>query len=99
MYKFVLLWTLVWIFSEAGKNYKYKIFTESNADFHNIMIAYLFNYMRVNGTLHILLLWLMNLLIKELGVTSINELGSDVCMCQKQISFLVKRAQGSKEMR
>jgi hypothetical protein len=56
----------------------------------------------------------MNLLIKELGVASANGPGSDtlvpktlinkrvkndVCLCQKQISILVKKAQGSKVMR
>jgi hypothetical protein len=46
--------TIVWKpFLEAG-NCKYKILTKSDVDFYNIMFIGLFNYMCVNGTLHIM---------------------------------------------
>jgi hypothetical protein len=32
-----------------ARNCKYKLLTKSDADFHNMIIAYLFNYMHVNG--------------------------------------------------
>jgi hypothetical protein len=44
-----------WPLLPNNKVCKCKILTESDADFLNIMIAYLFNYMRMNGTLHIFL--------------------------------------------
>jgi hypothetical protein len=59
MYQPILI-TCVWILSDAEKNGKCKILTESDVDFHNIVFSALFNYMRVYRTLHILLLWLMN---------------------------------------
>jgi hypothetical protein len=38
-------------------------------NFHNVIISALFNWLRM-WNLHILLFYLMNLFIKELGVTS-----------------------------
>jgi hypothetical protein len=51
-------------------------------NFHNVMISVLFNCLGM-WNLHILLFQLMNLIIKELGVTSANGPGSDVCLSQK----------------
>jgi hypothetical protein len=49
IYKTILQWTLVWIFSEGENDCKYKLLTKSDVDFHNIMIADLFNCICVNG--------------------------------------------------
>jgi hypothetical protein len=70
MYKTVLQWTLVWIFSKEGKDCKYKILTESDThDFYNIMFIDLFNCMWVNGTLHFMHTFVINKLLKaKLGV-------------------------------
>jgi uncharacterized protein YrzB (UPF0473 family) len=38
MYKIVLQWSLVWIFSEAGNECKYKLLTESDADFYKYYV-------------------------------------------------------------
>jgi hypothetical protein len=39
---------------EAGKDCKYRLVTERDTDFHNLMIIDLLNCMCVNGTLHIM---------------------------------------------
>jgi hypothetical protein len=41
------------------RNCKYKLLTESDVDSYNIMLIDLFNCIRMNRTLHILLLWLI----------------------------------------
>jgi len=50
----------VYIFSEPGKNYKYTLLTEDDTDFHNMIIADLFNCMRVNGYFYIVINELIN---------------------------------------
>jgi len=60
MYKnFIAVITFVDI-SKSGKWSKYKLLTKRDANFHNIMIANLFNCMCVNGTLHIVHTVLIN---------------------------------------
>jgi hypothetical protein len=39
---------------EAGKDCKYRLVTERDTDFHNLMIIDLLNCMCMNGTLHIM---------------------------------------------
>jgi len=43
-------------YSLKAENSKYKLLTDSDVDFYNIMFTRLFNYMCVNEILHILLL-------------------------------------------
>lgn len=50
----------MWIFFESGKWSKYKLLTERDTNFHNLMIVDLFNYMRVNGTFHIMYIVVIN---------------------------------------
>jgi hypothetical protein len=40
--------------SKARMDCKYKLFTERDTDFHNLIIIDLLNCMSVNGTLHIM---------------------------------------------
>jgi hypothetical protein len=72
--------------SLEAENCKYKLFIEHDIDFHNIMIADLFKYMRVNGTLHIV----YTIVINEYVNNKVGELWlpmDHVCygyLCQKQ---------------
>jgi hypothetical protein len=68
IYKTILQWTLVWIFSEAGKDCKYKLLTEHDTYFHNLMIIDLLNCMCVDGTLYIMHVVVINgFVIKKTG--------------------------------
>jgi hypothetical protein len=49
----------------APKCCKYLLLTESDADFHNIVVSYLINCLRVNGTTYVIIV--IKLIINKTG--------------------------------